>query len=69
MMMVAPFRSLLSRAATLRQYDLPCFATWSKQVRNARKALGEQKYTKRGGRALGKSIVSAREIDYQRGDE
>jgi len=54
----------------LADYELPTdFGTWSRQVRNARKPLSEQKYTKRDGRALGKSVVSARQIEYQRGDE
>ena len=46
----------------LTGYKLPAFDTWSKQLRNARKPLGEQKYTRRTGRATGRSIVSEREI-------
>jgi hypothetical protein len=49
----------------LADYKLPVFDTWAKQLRNARKPLGEQKYTRRGGRNTGRSIVSEREIEYR----
>jgi hypothetical protein len=53
-------------AKELAGYKLPSFATWSKQLRTARKALGEQKHTRRAGRSLGKSIVSASDLDSER---
>ena len=53
----------------LADYQLPAFVTWSKQVRNARKPLGEQKYTRRTGRPTGRSVVSEREIEYQKGND
>jgi hypothetical protein len=46
----------------LADYRLPAFDTWGKQLRNARKPLGEQKYTRRSGRHTSRSIVSGREI-------
>jgi hypothetical protein len=49
----------------LADYKLPTVSTWSRQVRKARQALGEQKCTRRAGRATGRSIVSEREIEYQ----
>jgi len=53
----------------LADYELPAFDTWAKQLRNARKPLGEQKYTRRGGRAAGKSIVAGKDVEYQRGSD
>ena len=53
----------------LADYKLPSLATWSKQVRNARKPLREQKYTRRAGRPTGSSIVKDNEIENQRGDD
>jgi len=49
----------------LADYELPVFDTWSRQLRKAREPLREQKYTRRAGRATGRSIVSGREIEYQ----
>jgi len=46
----------------LADYELPSFDTWTKQLRNARNPLGKQKYTRRGGRATGKSIVRVNEV-------
>ena len=46
----------------LADYNWPSFDSWSKQLRNARNPLGEQKYTRRKGRAAGKSIVRADEV-------
>ncbi len=43
----------------LTDYTLPAFDTWNRQVRAARKALGEQKNDRRAGRTTGRSIVSA----------
>ncbi len=51
----------------LTDYKLPSFDTWSRQVRNARKPLREQKYTRRAGRPTGSSIVKGDEIENQRG--
>ncbi|MCC6127400.1 MAG: hypothetical protein IT426_20775 [Pirellulales bacterium] len=53
----------------LVDYKLPAFGTWAKQLRNARKPLGDQKYTCRGGRTAGQSIVSGREIEYRKGGQ
>jgi hypothetical protein len=53
----------------LTNYQLRAFPTWSRQLRNARNALGEQKYTRRAGRTAGRSIVSGREIEQQRTDD
>ena len=53
----------------LADYKLPAFDTWAKQLRKARKPLGEQKYTRRAGRATGRSIVAGKEIEYQRGSD
>jgi hypothetical protein len=41
----------------LTDYELPTKETWTRQVRNARYALGEQKYTPRAGRSIGGSVV------------
>jgi hypothetical protein len=46
----------------LADYELPNFETWSRYVREARKALGENKYTPRAGRPKGGSIVRPDEI-------
>jgi hypothetical protein len=46
----------------LTDYKLPAFDTWSRQLREARKALGEQKYSPRRGRSHGMSIVKSVEI-------
>jgi hypothetical protein len=43
--------------AELTDYKLPSFETWTRQLRTARKALGEQKYTRRHGRQAGKSAI------------
>ena len=53
----------------LTEYKLPPFDTWTRYVRTAREALGEQKYTPRAGRKRGRSIVGGREIEHQRGDD
>jgi hypothetical protein len=53
-------------AKALAGYRLPSFPTWSKQVRNARRALGEQKHTRRTGRSPGGSVLPASELDSQR---
>src|SRR5262249_37167775 len=47
----------------LTEYRLPEFATWSRQLREARKALREQKYTSRHGRSIGKSIAKSDQIE------
>jgi hypothetical protein len=53
-------------AKTLVGYTLPTFATWSKQLRNARRALGEQKHGRRAGRTPGgASVVHASDLDSQ----
>jgi hypothetical protein len=49
----------------LTDYHLPALVTWSRQLRDARNALGEQKYTRRAGRPHGKSIVKGDQIEHQ----
>jgi hypothetical protein len=44
-------------ADELVNYELPIFKTWTRYLRRARSATGEQKYTPRRGRSSGKSIV------------
>ncbi len=57
-------RELPELTESLADYKLPSLATWSKQIRNARAMLGEQKHTRRAGRAAGsRSIVASRELD------
>ena len=46
----------------LTDYQLPDKETWCRYLRLARRALGEQKYTRRRGRSHGKSIVEPHEI-------
>jgi len=46
-------------------YKLPSFPTWSRQVRNARKVLGKQKYTKRGDKKPGSGVVSGHDVEFQ----
>jgi hypothetical protein len=46
----------------LTEYGPPAFDTWSRQLREAREALCEQKYSRRRGRSHGKSIVKLEEI-------
>jgi hypothetical protein len=47
----------------LTDYELPFgFDTWARQLRFARRELGEQKNTRRAGRVAGKSIVRHNEI-------
>jgi hypothetical protein len=52
-------------AKALGNYKLPTLATWSKQLRNARLALREQKHTRRAGRSPGGSVVPASDLDSQ----
>ena len=54
----------------LADYELPPnYDTWRRQVSEARRLLGEQKYTSRTGRPTGRSIVSGRKIEYQNGND
>lgn len=57
----------LQLATEFAGYRLPAFDTWNKQVRNARKVLGDQKHQKRAGRAAGRSIARGRAIERQHG--
>jgi hypothetical protein len=41
----------------LEGYRLPSFDTWSRQVRDARRQLGQQKYSRRANRTTGRSIT------------
>jgi hypothetical protein len=53
----------------LTDYELPgSLETFRRYLSTARKALGENKYTRRGGRKHGGSIVRSNQIEYQRGD-
>jgi hypothetical protein len=53
----------------LTDYELPdSLETFRRYLGTARKSLGEGKYTKRGGRTHGRSIVRGNEIEYQKGD-
>jgi hypothetical protein len=47
----------------LAEYKLPAFDTWARYLREARKILNEQKYTRRSGRSTGKSIVNPDQIE------
>jgi hypothetical protein len=47
----------------LGDYSLPDFSSWSRYLRKARKALGEQKHSSRQGRPVGRSIVRVAAID------
>jgi len=49
-------------AEGLADYQLPAFDTWSRQDREVRSKLGEQKYQPRAGRATGGSVVNQNEI-------
>jgi hypothetical protein len=53
----------------LADYRLPAFETWVRQLRTARRALGEQKYNRRAGRPTGKSIVKGHEIEHQQRED
>ncbi|MCG3179635.1 MAG: hypothetical protein BIFFINMI_01976 [Phycisphaerae bacterium] len=44
---------------------LPAYETWTRYLRSARKALGEQKNKPRRGRQAGRSVVRDRDIDRQ----
>jgi len=46
----------------LADYKLPAFDTWSRHLRTARKAVGEQKYTPRRARPTGHSSVRSGQI-------
>ncbi len=54
----------------LKGYELPTFDTWSRQLRRARKAVGEQKYTPQKDKQPSRSIIPANKHEPQRtGDE
>ena len=56
-------------ATKLAGYKLPPFDNWSRYLRSAGKALGEQKHSGRAGRATGGSVVQGEEIDHQGSDD
>jgi hypothetical protein len=56
-------------AGELTDYKPPAFDTWARELRTARSALGEQKYTARGGRARGRSIVRTDEVERWKQDD
>jgi hypothetical protein len=47
----------------LQGYQLPHFETFARQLREARKALGENKHTRRYKRSHGRSVVLRRDIE------
>jgi hypothetical protein len=47
----------------LAEYQLPAFATWARYLRDARKVLNEQKYSRRRGRPHGPSVVRYDQIE------
>jgi hypothetical protein len=49
-------------------YELPDFTTWSRYLRQARKALDERKHTPRGARSHGGSVVKASQLDPRRSE-
>lgn len=53
----------------LTDYELPDFDTWARYVRKARKALGEQKYSRRANRPKGRSIATSDEVEPLARDE
>ncbi len=53
----------------MTDYDLPSFDTWSRQLRNARNALKEQKYKRRGQPMRTRSIVGGNQIENQRNED
>src|SRR5262249_15799719 len=54
----------------LADYEPPgAFSTFTRRLSEARKALGESKYTRRKGRPHGKSIVRQDEIDQPEDDD
>jgi hypothetical protein len=55
-------------ANELTDYRLPAFDTWGRYLRQARGLTGEQKYTRRRGRPVGKSIVKSEQIERQKDD-
>jgi hypothetical protein len=57
-------------AGELGDYKLPhAFDTWARYLRDARNVLDERKYTRRGGRPVGKSIVKGDQIEQLRADD
>jgi hypothetical protein len=53
----------------LADYRLPAYATWARYLREARRLLGENKYTRRAGRPTGRSIVKGDQIEQQKGGD
>lgn len=56
-------------AGELEEYELPTLDTWTRQLRTARRALGEQKYRRRGRPPIGGSIVSSRDVERLQSDD
>ncbi|UCC31054.1 MAG: hypothetical protein JSU86_02020 [Phycisphaerales bacterium] len=52
----------------IESYTLPILDTWTRQVRDARRAKGIQKHKPRVGRATGASIISQRDTSLPRRD-
>jgi hypothetical protein len=54
---------------TLMDYELPCIETWKRYLREARKALHEQKHRRREKPPITRSIVKGDQIEDQKGNE
>jgi hypothetical protein len=52
----------------LTDYQLPAFDSWCRQLREARRVLGEQKYKRRGRPPISRSIVRADQVEHQKGE-
>jgi len=53
----------------LTDYELPSRETWKRYLREARKALGEQKHRRRGRPTITRSIVKGDQIEHQKDNE
>ncbi|HVA50199.1 MAG TPA: hypothetical protein VNH11_27820 [Pirellulales bacterium] len=53
----------------LSDYELPVFETWRRYISEARRPLGEQKYSRRANRPKGRSIANADEVERPERDE
>jgi hypothetical protein len=53
----------------LADYKLPELPTFTRYIRQARKALGEQKYNSRAGRPTGKSVARQHQVEHREGED
>ena len=56
------FKAYLDNGEEFDGYNLPAFNTWARQLREARKILGQQKNKPRAGRSTGPSVATHNEI-------